>query len=129
MLHIIAPTFDPTTVAGAGVSLVELTSRFLQHLPDTRIYLNAQTAAAFPEWKDSIVPVRTTSMRTPNRKALAVLRLQLLGFRDFPRSGVSWFPFGPMMPLRFRGRGVSTIHDTLDLDLPALLPAVERVFR
>ncbi|MBA2271536.1 MAG: glycosyltransferase family 4 protein [Chthoniobacterales bacterium] len=129
MLHIIAPTFDPVTVAGAGVSLIELTSRFLQQLPDTRIYLNPQTAAAFPAWKAAMVIVRVGSMTSPLRKSSAVLRLQLAGFPGFPRDGICWFPFGPIMPLSFRGRGVATIHDTLDLDLPQMLPRVERVYR
>ena len=129
VLHIIAPTFDPATVAGAGVSLVELTSRFLKKLPDARIYLNAQTAAAFPEWRDATVVVPSGLMASTCRKSSAVLKLQLLGFPNYPRNGVCWFPFGPMMPLSFRGRGVSTIHDTLDLDFPSLLPPVERIFR
>lgn len=129
MLHVVAPTFDPVTVAGAGVSLVELTTRFLREMPETRIYLNARTAEAFPEWRDAIIVVPAGPMTTPWRKAASVLKLQTLGFPGRPREGVSWFPFGPMMPLAFRGRGVSTIHDTLELDLPALVPPLERAFR
>ncbi len=128
-LHIIAPTFDPVTVAGAGVSLVELASRFLERLPETRIYLNSQTASAFPEWRDATVVVDTGSMATPARKSFSMLKLQLAAFDRYPREGVCWFPFGPMLPLTFRGRGVSTIHDTLDLDLPSLVAPMERVFR
>jgi glycosyltransferase involved in cell wall biosynthesis len=129
MLHIIAPNFDPVTVAGAGLSLVELTSRFLKQQPDARIYLNPRTAEAFPEWKDSTVVVPCGSMTSPLRKATAVLKLQLSGFPDFPDRGLCWFPFGPMMPLFFRGCGVSTIHDILDLDLPRLVVSTERIYR
>jgi glycosyltransferase involved in cell wall biosynthesis len=129
VLHIIAPTFDPVTVAGAGVSLVELSSRFLEKLADTRIYLNQRTAAAFPQWKNATVVVQCNSMSSPLQKASAMLKLQLAGFPGYPRSGLCWFPFGPMLPLSFRGHGVSTIHDTLDLDLPKLLSPVERIFR
>jgi glycosyltransferase involved in cell wall biosynthesis len=53
----------------------------------------------------------------------------LFGFSGFPDDGICWFPFGPMMPLSFRGRGVSTIHDTLELDFASLLPPAERIFR
>ncbi len=124
MLHIIAPTFDPITVAGAGVSLVELTSRFLKQRPCTRIYLNPRTAEAYPAWADATVIVPSWRMNSPSRKAAAVFKLQLGGFPRFPDDGVCWFPFGPMMPLSFRGCGVSTIHDTLDLDLPSLVAPV-----
>jgi glycosyltransferase involved in cell wall biosynthesis len=128
-LHIIAPTFDPNVVGGAGTVLVELTSRFLRDVPETKIYLNEQTAPRFPEWRDAIVPVRCGSMKTPSSKALAVLLLELFGSVAFPREGVCWFPFGSMMPLWFRGAGVSTIHDTLERDLPGFLPITERLFR
>ena len=129
VLHIIAPTFDPAIVGGAGVGLVELTSRFLRKLPNTRIYLNQRTAAAFPEWREAIVKVRCGSMATPLRKAAAMAVLELFSFPNYPKTGVCWFPFGPMLPLSFRGSGVSTIHDTLDLDFPRLLSPFERIFR
>lgn len=128
-LHIIAPTFDAEIVGGAGVALVELTSRFLRDWPDTKVYLNERTAALFPEWQHAIVPVRCGSMRKSLQKTFAVAKLELLGFARYPREGVCWFPFGPMMPLWFRGQGVSTIHDTLEKDMPARLPISERVFR
>ena len=128
-LHIIAPTFDPEVVGGAGDVLVELTSRFLRDWPGTKVYLNEHTAAGFPEWADAIVPVRCGSMRKSLSKSLAVARMELLGFPGYPRDGVCWFPFGPMSPLWFRGRGVSTIHDTLEKDMPACLPIAERIFR
>ncbi|MEP7071747.1 MAG: glycosyltransferase [Verrucomicrobiota bacterium] len=128
-LHIIAPAFDPVTVAGAGVALVELTSRFLRQLPATRIYLNARTAGAFPEWREASVIVPTGCMANSWRKAAAVARLQAFSFPNFPQDGVCWFPFGPMMPFWFRGNGISTIHDTLELDLPALVSPLERAFR
>lgn len=129
VLHVIAPTFDDVTVAGAGVTLVELTQRFLETLPDTRIYLNPQTAATFPQWKHATVVVPAGSMAGSLRKSAVMLKLQLLGFSGYPRRGICWFPFGPMMPFTFRGCGVSTVHDTLDLDLPALLSPTERIFR
>ena len=128
-LHIIAPTFDPAIVGGAGVALVELTSRFIRDLPGTRIYLNERTARLFPDWRESTVTVRCGSMVKQLPKAFAVSQLELFGFSGFPSQGLCWFPFGPMMPLSFRGQGVSTIHDTLDRDFPTLLPAAERIFR
>jgi glycosyltransferase involved in cell wall biosynthesis len=128
-LHIIAPSFESVTVGGAGVGLVELTSRFLRKLPDTRIYLNQRAAAAFPEWKEAIIEVRCGSMATPLRKAVAMSALELFSFPNYPKTGVCWFPFGPMLPFSFRGSGVSTIHDTLDLDFPRLLSPFERIFR
>ena len=114
---------------GAGVSLVELTLRFLKQRPGTRIYLNPRTAEAYPAWADATVIVPSWRMNSPSRKAAAVFKLQLGGFPRFPDDGVCWFPFGPMMPLSFRGCGVSTIHDTLDLDLPSLVAPVERAYR
>jgi glycosyltransferase involved in cell wall biosynthesis len=128
-LHIIAPTFDPDVVGGAGVALVELASRFISDCPETKVYLNERTAALFPTWKHATIPIRCGSMRKSLPKAFAVSKLELLGFSGYPRAGICWFPFGPMMPLSFRGRGVSTIHDTLELDFPSLLPSVERIFR
>ena len=128
-LHIIAPTFDPTVVGGAGVALVELTSRFIRDLPGTKIYLNERTARLFPNWSKSVVTVRCGSMTKQLPKAFAVSRLELFGFSGFPVEGLCWFPFGAMIPLSFRGKGVSTIHDTLDRDYPSLLPTTERIFR
>jgi glycosyltransferase involved in cell wall biosynthesis len=128
-LHIIAPTFHPDVVGGAGTALAELTSRFIRELPDTRVYLNEAAAAMFPDWRQSIIPIACGSMTNPALKALAVGRLELFGFPEFPRDGVCWFPFGPMMPVSFRGNGISTIHDTLEKDLPRRVPLSERIFR
>lgn len=128
-LHIIAPTYNPRVVAGAGLALVKLTTRLFDRFPDAVIYLNRETAKAFPEWSGRIVTVSCGDMASPFRKALTTLRLQLFGFPEFPRNGVCWFPFGPIMPLGFRGRGIATIHDTLELDQPSSVPLVERIFR
>jgi glycosyltransferase involved in cell wall biosynthesis len=128
-LHIVAPTFNPAVVGGAGGPLIELTARFLRDLPGTRVYLNESVASRFPAWGNAVVPLRCGPMAKPTAKMLALTKLELFGFPEFPRDGVCWFPFGPMLPLRFRGGAVSTIHDTLERDMPAFLPVAERIFR
>lgn len=128
-LNIIAPSFDPATVGGAGAALVELTHEFLRQLPSTKIYLNRGTAKLYPEWSASIVEVPTGSHVGPRPPTSALLKLQFFGSPVLPTDGITWFPFGFMTPSTWRGKGVATIYDTLERDLPHCLPASQRLFR
>lgn len=128
-LQIVAPNFEPNTVGGAGEVMVHLTESFLRLHSDVTIYLNQNAAKYFPEWRSHVVELRTGEMRGHATKALAMLRLGLLGDRQLPRHGVCWFPFGTMLPFAFRGRGVVTIHDTLDRDFPERVGFLDRQLR
>src|SRR5438552_3298116 len=128
-LNVIAPNFEPGTVGGAGEVMVQLTNGFLRQHLNIKIYLNQSAARQFPQWSDHIIKIRTTSMDRPTSKAAAMLYLDLAGGWILPPDGISWFPFGAMMPFYFRGKGVATIHDTIDRDLPDQVPVVERYFR
>ena len=128
-LHIVAPNFEPNAVGGAGEVMVQLTESFLRLHNDVRIYLNSSAAKHFPQWRNNVIELHTGEMRGNATKARSMLRLGLLGNRNLPRTGVSWFPFGTMLPFGFRGRGVATIHDTLDRDLPERVSFLERQLR
>jgi len=128
-LHIVAPNFEPNAVGGAGEVMVQLTESFLRLHSDVTIYLNQSAAKCFPQWRCNMVELRTGKMRGNVSKAGAMLRLGLIGDRKLPRNGVSWFPFGTMLPFGFRGRGVATIHDTLDRDFPERVSFFERQLR
>ena len=127
-LNIVAPNFEPDIVGGAGDVMIQLTEKFLRLHPNVRIYLNENAATFFPEWRSRIVEIRTGKMRGNATKAAAMLRLGLSG-RGLPRDGVTWFPFGTMLPFHFNGKGVVTIHDTLDLDFPRCVSFLERNLR
>jgi len=109
--------------------MVQLTDCFLRQHSNVRIYLNQNAAKRFPQWSDHIIKIRTASMDRPMSKAVAMFQLALGGGRFLPSDGISWFPFGAIMPFHFRGKGVVTIHDTLDRDLPAYVPIADRCFR
>ncbi|OAI41376.1 hypothetical protein AYO41_01620 [Verrucomicrobia bacterium SCGC AG-212-E04] len=128
-LNVVAPSFDPATVGGAGTAMVELIREFLHKEPATRIFLNSRTAELYPEWSESIVRVPTGSHASTRPPALSLLKLQFLGSPALPRTGTCWFPFGFMTPSSWRGRGVATIYDTLEWDLPHCLPSSQRAFR
>ncbi len=117
-LHIVAPNFEPNAVGGAGEVMVQLTDSFLRLHHDVTIYLNQNAAKHFPQWGNNVIELRTGEMHGNTSKARSMLRLGMIGSRKLPRTGVSWFPFGTMLPFTFRGHGVATIHDTLDRDLP-----------
>src|SRR5437868_4714510 len=128
-LNVIAPNFEPGTVGGAGEVMVQLIDCFLRQHSKVRIYLNQSAARRFPQWSDHIIKIRTASMDRPATKATAMLHLTVAGGWILPPDGISWFPFGAMMPFYFRGNGVVTIHDTLDRDLPDQVPIADRYFR
>ena len=128
-LHIVAPNFEPNAVGGAGEVMVQLTESFLRLHNDVTIYLNRSAAKHFPQWRDNVIELRTGEMRGTATKAKSMLRLGLMGSLKLPRAGVSWFPFGTMLPFGFRGNGVATIYDTLDRDFPERIGFLERQLR
>lgn len=128
LLNIVAPNFEPDTVGGAGEVMIQLTGNFLRLHPNVRIYLNENAATFFPQWRGRIVEIRAGTMRGKVRKATAMLRLGVSG-KGLPRDGVTWFPFGTMLPFHFNGKGVVTIHDTLDRDFPHCVAFLERKLR
>ena len=128
-LHIVAPNFEPNAVGGAGEVMVQLTESLLRLHNDVSIYLNHSAAKHFPQWRDNVIELHTGEMRGNAIKAWSMLRFGLMGNRKLPRTGVSWFPFGTMMPFAFRSRGVVTIHDTLDRDFPERVGFLERQLR
>ena len=128
-LNVIAPNFDPDLGGGAGEAMVALTSRFIRIHPKVRIYLNQRVAKRFPDWKANVVEVATWRMQGNATKAAAMLKLGLFGSSSLPEDGVSWFPFGAMIPFSFNGRGVATIYDTLDRDYPKRVRLLDRLFR
>jgi glycosyltransferase involved in cell wall biosynthesis len=128
VLNIVAPNFEPGVVGGAGDAMVQITQRLLRLHPRVRIFLNQHAASAFPEWREHVVEVKTGMMRGKWLKALAMMRLNFAA-RGLPYDGLSWFPFGVMVPFDFDGLGVATIHDTLDRDYPDRVPFIERWYR
>lgn len=128
-LNVVAPSFDSQTLGGAGEVMVALVDEFLKLHPRVRICLNPVAAKEFPQWRSHIVEIPALSMRGNRSKSLALLRLAALGSRALPRDGVSWFPFGVMLPFNFRGRGVVTLHDTLERDIPGAVGPAENLFR
>lgn len=128
LLNIVAPNFEPDIVGGAGEVMIQLTENFLRLHPNVRIYLNKSAATFFPQWRGRIVEIRTGKMRGNVTKAAAMLRLGVSG-KGLPRGGVAWFPFGTMLPFHFNGKGVVTIHDTLDRDFPRCVSFLERNLR
>ncbi len=128
-LNIVAPSYDPATVGGAGEVMMALVDQFIQLHPNVRICLNPVAAARFPQWQSRIVEIPAFSMRGNRNKSLALLRLAAFGSAALPADGVFWFPFGVMLPFNFRGRGVVTLHDTLERDLPRAVGIAERLFR
>jgi len=128
LLNVVAPNFEPDTVGGAGEVMIQLTENFLRLHPNVRIYLNENAATFFPQWRGRVVEIRTGKMRGNATKAAAMLRLGVSG-KGLPREGVTWFPFGTMLPFHFNGKGVVTIHDTLDRDFPRCVSFLERNFR
>src|SRR5438128_6424213 len=105
LLNIVAPNFEPDTVGGAGEVMIQLIGNFLRLHPNLRIYLNENAATFFPQWRGRIVEIRTGKMRGNAAKAAAMLRLGVSG-KGLPREGVTWFPFGTMLPFHFNGKGV-----------------------
>lgn len=130
-LHIIAPTYDPATVGGAGVVLTELVDQFLARAPQTKIYLNPGAAELFPQWREAIVLVPVRSRRGARPAAADLARLLVAGSTALPATGegVRWYPFGFATPFWSRARAVLTLYDTLDRDLPETLPLIERTIR
>lgn len=130
-LHIVAPTFDPATVGGAGVVLLELVEQFRRRLSRIRIYLNPGAAELFPQWREEIVPVPVRALRGARPSALDLARWLVLGSKALPArsAGLRWYPFGFATPVWSQAPAVATIHDTLDYDLPHTLPLVERTLR
>ena len=128
-LHIVAPSYVSATVGGSGTAFVEITRELLRLERNVRIYLNKTAAEQLQEFSDAVVVVPTRPMTTPWRKALSLLELELPGRLRIPRDEVCWFPLGMVVPQTFRGRGVATLYDTLQRDLPACVPPLERVYR
>lgn len=96
---------------------------------NVQIHLNAAAATALPEWRGAVRPTRLGLSTSSIDKSLKMFWWSTRGLGLDTRKGIAWFPFGTALPLSFRGRGFSTIADTLERDRPTDTPRAERLFR